>query len=229
MATLARTEHRVARSLAETLDPRGGARAGACRDRRGARLAARRRHGSRRRATPTCSYAWRPGAPQAWTSGSSWSSRRTSRSRRARVCPGRVWASGEAAWIADVQDDANFPRAPAAAQRGRPARRVLLPAPQRARRARRRRVLHGRGARAGLRAARDDVDLGDQIGQAVERRRDAEAPARRRTRHQAMLDVALDCVISIDDDGPRARVQPRRRAHLRLHAPRRRSAGTWPT
>ena len=32
--------------------------------------------------------------------------------------PGRVWATGEAAWIADVQEDENFPRAPVAAEVG---------------------------------------------------------------------------------------------------------------
>lgn len=32
--------------------------------------------------------------------------------------PGRVWASGEAAWIEDVQRDSNFPRAPAAKEAG---------------------------------------------------------------------------------------------------------------
>jgi PAS domain S-box-containing protein len=32
--------------------------------------------------------------------------------------PGRVWASGEAAWILSLGDDRNFPRAPAAAQVG---------------------------------------------------------------------------------------------------------------
>ena len=43
--------------------------------------------------------------------------------------------------------------------------------------------------------------LGDQIGQAVERRRDAEHLRAARTRHEAMLEVALDAVISIDEDG----------------------------
>jgi PAS domain S-box-containing protein len=32
--------------------------------------------------------------------------------------PGRVWASGQAAWISDVTRDANFPRGPAAAREG---------------------------------------------------------------------------------------------------------------
>src|SRR5688572_15345997 len=32
--------------------------------------------------------------------------------------PGRVWASGTAAWISDVQRDDNFPRRPAAAHAG---------------------------------------------------------------------------------------------------------------
>ena len=44
--------------------------------------------------------------------------------------PGRVWLSGEAAWVPDVQDDASFPRASVARQAG-PARRVRVPAPDR--------------------------------------------------------------------------------------------------
>ena len=32
--------------------------------------------------------------------------------------PGRVWATGQPAWIADVSSDANFPRAPIASQEG---------------------------------------------------------------------------------------------------------------
>ena len=43
--------------------------------------------------------------------------------------------------------------------------------------------------------------LGDQIGLAVERRRDAEALSANEARHRAMLDAALDCVITMDHEG----------------------------
>jgi PAS domain S-box-containing protein len=43
--------------------------------------------------------------------------------------------------------------------------------------------------------------LGDQIGQAVERRRDAEALRANEARHRAMLEAALDCVVTMDHEG----------------------------
>jgi PAS domain S-box-containing protein len=43
--------------------------------------------------------------------------------------------------------------------------------------------------------------LGDQVGQAVERRRDAEALSANEARHRAMLDAALDCVVTMDHEG----------------------------
>jgi PAS domain S-box-containing protein len=43
--------------------------------------------------------------------------------------------------------------------------------------------------------------LGDQIGQAVERRRDAEALGAQEARHRAMLEAALDCVVTMDHEG----------------------------
>jgi PAS domain S-box-containing protein len=45
------------------------------------------------------------------------------------------------------------------------------------------------------------VTLGDLIGQALERRRDAEALRANEARHRAMLDAALDCVVSMDHEG----------------------------
>jgi PAS domain S-box-containing protein len=43
--------------------------------------------------------------------------------------------------------------------------------------------------------------IGDQIGQAVERRRDSEALRAKEARHRAMLDAALDCVVTMDHEG----------------------------
>jgi PAS domain S-box-containing protein len=111
-----------------------------------------------------------------------------------------VWASGEAAWIADVQDDANFPRVAAARRAGL---RAAFCFPLRSARG----VLGVVEFYTGETRELDGellttmATLGDQIGQAVERRRDAEHLRAARTRHQAMLDVALDCVITIDDSG----------------------------
>ena len=69
--------------------------------------------------------------------------------------PGRVLESGEPVWIVDAPVDRNFPRADAAPALG-PARRLRLPAPQRARDRRRDGVLLAGGARPGRAAARDD-------------------------------------------------------------------------
>ena len=114
--------------------------------------------------------------------------------------PGRVWRSGEPAWIPDVLADDNFPRATAARRAGlhaafcfpiRSARGVL-------------------GVIEFFTGEARDLDaellatmsaLGDQIGQAVERRRDAEELGAKEARHRAMLDAALDCVITMDHEG----------------------------
>ena len=45
------------------------------------------------------------------------------------------------------------------------------------------------------------ANLGDQIGQAVERRRDAEVLRAKDARLHAMLDSALDCVVTMDHEG----------------------------
>jgi PAS domain S-box-containing protein len=199
MATLPRTEHRVARSLAETLDPDEAlARAlEAIGEGLGWRLGA----------------AWEPphGNPDGLVCVETWCApgvdadefvalSRSITLTAAEGLPGRVWTSGEAAWIPDVQHDANFPRAGAARRAGL---RAAFCFPLRSARG----VL---GVVEFYTAEARQLDsellatmatLGDQIGQAVERRRDAEHLRAERTRHEAMLDVALDCVVSIDDRG----------------------------
>ena len=56
------------------------------------------------------------------------------------------------------------------------------------------------------------ANVGDQIGQAVERRRDAEALRAKEGRHRAMLDAALDCIVTMDHVGASSTSTRRRSA-----------------
>ncbi|HEX6584600.1 MAG TPA: PAS domain S-box protein [Thermoleophilaceae bacterium] len=114
--------------------------------------------------------------------------------------PGRVWESGEPAWIPDVLADDNFPRAPAARRAGlhaafcfpiRSARGVLGVIE----------FFTGEARQLDPELLRTMSAIGDQIGQAVERRRDAEALRAKEARHRAMLEAALDCVVTMDHEG----------------------------
>src|SRR5918997_401484 len=199
MSTLLRTERIVARSLAETADPRD------------ALARAVRAIGE--------SLGWRFGAvwepavdrPEALRCVESWNAAGVdardfeAASRRTLLAageglPGRVWSSGEPAWIADVQDDDNFLRAPEARQAGLhaafcfPVRSVagLLGVIE---------FFTGEARAPDAELLATMAALGDQIGQAVERRRDAEALRAKEARHQALLDAALDCVVTMDHEG----------------------------
>jgi PAS domain S-box-containing protein len=199
MVTLPRTEHRVARSLAETADP-------------GEALA---------RALQAIgeSLDWRVGAvweptedrPEVLRCTETWRAARVDadefeRASRATVfasgegLPGRVWRSAEPAWIRDVLSDDNFPRREAARRAGLHAA-FCFP-------------MRSAGGVLGAiefftgEARELDHDLlatmatlGDQIGQAVERRRDAEALRAKEARHNAMLEASLDCVVTMDHEG----------------------------
>jgi PAS domain S-box-containing protein len=114
--------------------------------------------------------------------------------------PGRVLASGEPAWLVDAPADANFPRAAAARRSG----------------------LHA-GFGFPLHSARGVVGvmeffagelrepdqrllatmsvLGSQVGQFVARRRAEEEVRARESRLRAMLEAALDAVVSMDAQG----------------------------
>lgn len=128
--------------------------------------------------------------------------------------PGRVWESGEPAWIADVTRDPNFPRAPMAAVAG----------------------LHGALAfpitlneavygvvelfsREMCRPHEDSLKMlgamGSQIGQFMERRRAQKALRRAYDKLDAIL-VSLPCLVLIVDEDLRvAYANPQAKAHLR--------------
>ena len=109
--------------------------------------------------------------------------------------PGRVWQTGDPAWILEPTQDPNFPRGQAAARAGLHSG-FAFP------------VASPRGILAVIEffsrePRRPDADLlatmaslGSQIGQFLERRR-AEREAGQLKR--AMLEAALDCMITIDD------------------------------
>ncbi len=115
--------------------------------------------------------------------------------------PGRVWTSGEPAWIADVTKDANFPRAPWAAKDG----------------------LHGAfgfpirlgnevlGAMEFFnREIRQEPDeellkmfsaVGSQVGQFIERRRAEEALRISEERTRLIVETAHDAFVAMDAQG----------------------------
>ena len=114
--------------------------------------------------------------------------------------PGRVWASGEPAWIVDVGADPNFPRAPIAVRCGLAAA-FCFP-------------IHGASeviaAVEFLAAGKRDPDetllatmksLGGRIGQSVERWRAEDRLRESEARKSAILNAAFDCVITIDAAG----------------------------
>jgi PAS domain S-box-containing protein len=114
--------------------------------------------------------------------------------------PGRVWASGEPAWIVDVADDPTLPRAPTAARSGLRAA-FCFPI---------------RGTAGVIAAAeffavqRRDPDatllatmtsLGGRIGHCVERWRAEDRLRESEARKSAILNAAFDCIITMDADG----------------------------
>src|SRR4051812_37778513 len=114
--------------------------------------------------------------------------------------PGRVWARGEPAWIADVKRDPNFPRGEVALRSGLRAG-VGLP-------------VFGRSGVLGVMEFfappvrvpdPDQLELmrtvGRQVGQFVERRRAEDLLLRSEELKSAIIDSSLDCVITMDHRG----------------------------
>src|SRR6476659_2842537 len=175
MISSPRTERAVARSLAETADPRDALS-------RALRVIAENlgwRLGAVWEPAPDGLEALR--CVELWHAPDSDAAEFERISREMSLAPGeglpgRVWLTGEAAWVSDVMADENFPRAAEARRAG----------------------LHA-GFCFPIRSA--GGVLGDQVGQAVERRRDAEELSANEARHRAMLDAALDCVVTMDHEG----------------------------
>jgi len=117
---------------------------------------------------------------------------------RGEGLPGRVWASAAPAWLADVGADSNFPRAAAAVRAGlhaafcfpvRSGGRVLGAI-----------EFFDRGWREPDEELLATMAiLGGQIGQFVERRRAEQAVSDSEQLKRAMLDAALDAVVTIDE------------------------------
>jgi PAS domain S-box-containing protein len=199
MSTLLRTERMVARSLAETADPRDAlARVlRAIGESLGWQFGAVWEPAVDRPEALRCVETWH--APGVDAREFEATSRRTLLAAGEGL-PGRVWSSGEAAWIADVLADDNFPRAPVARLAGLqaafcfPVRSAegLLGVIE---------FFTGEARAPDAELLATMAALGDQIGQAVERRRDAEALRAKEARHRAMLDAALDCVVTMDHEG----------------------------
>jgi PAS domain S-box-containing protein len=114
--------------------------------------------------------------------------------------PGRVLASGEPAWMVDAPDDGNFPRAAAARRGGLHAGFAF---PLRSPRG----VVGVMEFFSGEQRQLDErllatVDaLGSQVGQVIERRRAEEAVRKSESRLRAMLEAALDAVVTMDHAG----------------------------
>jgi PAS domain S-box-containing protein len=199
MASLPRTEQAVARSLAQTAEPRDAlARAlRAIGESLDWRLGAVWEPAADRPEALACVETWHAAGTEAEEFEAA---TRAITLAAGEGLPGRVWQSGEPAWIADVSTDGNFPRAAAAGRAGLHAA-FCFP------------ILSARGVLGVIEFFTGEpreldsellgtmAALGDQIGQAVERRRDTEALRAKEARHRAMLDAALDCVVTMDHEG----------------------------
>jgi PAS domain S-box-containing protein len=114
--------------------------------------------------------------------------------------PGRVLAEGQPAWMVDAPDEGNFPRAAAARRSGLHAGFAF---PLRSARG----VVGAMEFFSGELRAHDErllatVDaIGSQVGQVVERRRAEEEVRRSESRLRAMLETALDAVVTMDAGG----------------------------
>lgn len=125
---------------------------------------------------------------------------RTRRFTAGSGLPGRVLATGKALWLANIMDEENFPRVTAAAREGLHAA-IAFP------------ILTGNETLGVMeffspevRSPDEDLlelmnAIGRQIGQFIERERAEESLRESEARKAAILETALDCIITIDHEG----------------------------
>jgi PAS domain S-box-containing protein len=119
---------------------------------------------------------------------------------RGEGLPGRVWATGEPAWIVDLAEDPNFPRASGAELAGLrsgfafpvQSSRSALGAIE---------LFAGAVREPDSELLQTMASLGSQLGQLIERRRAEHAVRESNERRRAILEAALDAVITIDEHG----------------------------
>jgi PAS domain S-box-containing protein len=114
--------------------------------------------------------------------------------------PGRVWASGDAAWVPDVLNDTNFPRHEAAANAGLHGA-ICFP------------VTSGGEVFGVMEFFSSEIRspdeslmemmlvIGRQVGQFMRRRRVQAELRSSEARHVAILETALDCIVTMDHHG----------------------------
>jgi PAS domain S-box-containing protein len=114
--------------------------------------------------------------------------------------PGRVWASGEPAWIIDVTADPNFPRAAAARTAGLQSA-FCFP------------IMTDEGIAGAMEFFTPEprmpdesllatmASVGRQIGHFIDRSRADAAVHESEARTRAILEAALDCVVTMDEHG----------------------------
>jgi PAS domain S-box-containing protein len=114
--------------------------------------------------------------------------------------PGRVWQSEQPAWIRDVALDDNFPRLAAAREANLHAA-FCFPVRSAAGVVGVVEFFSGEAHELDEQLLGTMTVLGDQLGQVIERIRDAQTLAANDARHRAVLEAALDSIITMDHDG----------------------------
>src|SRR4051812_9183005 len=114
--------------------------------------------------------------------------------------PGRVWDSGVPAWIVDVTVDPNFPRADAARAAGLQSA-FCFPIETAAGMAGALEFFTPEPRMPDEHLLDTMASLGRQIGQYIDRARASAAVAASEARTRAILEAALECIVTMDDRG----------------------------